>query len=103
MPVKYWLWVKEIDCEACGEAVPLFPGYLLAENVRHSQNVLVCSGCGELNEVENPLARRMQGMFDCPEAKRSSTAGALSLPEVSTQQRLSATEKRPTSASPICA
>jgi putative DNA methylase len=56
VPVKYWLWVKEIDCEACGEAVPLFPGYLLAEDVRHPQNVLVCASCGRLNEVENPLA-----------------------------------------------
>jgi adenine-specific DNA methylase len=56
VPVKYWLWVKEIDCEACGEAVPLFPGYLLAEDVRHPRNVLVCSACGALNEVENFLA-----------------------------------------------
>ena len=55
VPVKYWLWVKEIDCEACGEAVPLFPGYLLAEHVRHPLNVLVCSTCGQLNEVGDPL------------------------------------------------
>jgi putative DNA methylase len=56
VPVKYWLWVKEIDCEACGVGVPLFPGYLLAEDVRHPQNVVVCAACGQLNEVENPLA-----------------------------------------------
>ncbi len=56
VPVKYWLWVKEIDCEACGEAVSLFPGYLVSEDVRHPQNVLVCAGCGQLNEVKNPLA-----------------------------------------------
>jgi len=55
VPVKYWLWVKEIDCEACGEAVPLFPGYLLSEDARHPKNVLVCSCCGELNEVGDPL------------------------------------------------
>lgn len=55
VPVKYWLWVKEIDCEACGEAVPLFPGYLVAENVRHPKNVLLCAACGELNEVSNAL------------------------------------------------
>ncbi len=55
VPVKYWLWVKEIDCEVCGEAVPLFPGYLLSEDVRHPLNVLVCSACGQLNEVEDPL------------------------------------------------
>jgi len=56
VPVKYWLWVKEIDCEACGAAVPLFPGYLLAEDVRHPKNVLVCGACGQLGEVKNPLA-----------------------------------------------
>lgn len=53
VPVKYWLWVKEMDCEGCGEAVPLFPGYLVAEDVRHPKNVLVCAACGELNEVNN--------------------------------------------------
>ena len=31
----------------------LFPGYLLAENRRHPKNVLVCPGCGDLNEVED--------------------------------------------------
>ena len=56
VPVKYWLWVKEIDCEACGEAVSLFPGYLLAEDVRHPKNVLVCAACGQLNEMDDPLA-----------------------------------------------
>jgi putative DNA methylase len=49
--VKYFLWVKEIDCEACGEAVPLFPGYLLSEDARHPANVLVCRKCGQLNET----------------------------------------------------
>jgi putative DNA methylase len=51
VPVKYFLWVKEIDCEACGEAVPLFPGYLLSEDARHPANVLVCRECGQLNET----------------------------------------------------
>ncbi len=50
-PVKYFLWVKEIDCTACGLAFDLFPGYLLAEATRHPLNVLVCPGCGDLNEV----------------------------------------------------
>jgi adenine-specific DNA methylase len=68
VPVKYWLWVKEIDCEACGTAVPLFPGYLLAEDVRHPQDVLVCAACGQLNEVENPLALGV-----CKECSRALT------------------------------
>lgn len=48
---KYFLWVANQDCEHCGAAVDLFPGYLLAENVRHPKNVLVCPACGELCEV----------------------------------------------------
>ena len=51
VPVKYFLWVKVIGCEACGRDVDLFPGYLLAEDIRHPRNVLVCPECGELNEV----------------------------------------------------
>ncbi|WP_025030863.1 DUF1156 domain-containing protein [Nitratireductor aquibiodomus] len=53
VPVKYFLWVKVIDCESCGKSVDLFPGYLLSEDSRHPKNVLVCSSCGDLNEVED--------------------------------------------------
>ncbi len=53
VPVKYFLWVKVIDCESCAKPVDLFPGYLLAENSRHPKNVLVCPSCGELNEVDD--------------------------------------------------
>jgi adenine-specific DNA methylase len=52
LPVKYFLWVKTIDCEGCGHDVDLFPRYLLADDTRHPRNVLVCSSCGDLNEVE---------------------------------------------------
>jgi adenine-specific DNA methylase len=51
VPVKYFLWVKVIDCESCGQPVDLFPGYLLSEDSRHPRNVLVCPACGDLNEV----------------------------------------------------
>ena len=53
VPVKSFLWVKVLDCEACGTSVDLFPGYLLAENRRHPKNVLVCPACGDLNEVDD--------------------------------------------------
>ena len=53
VPVKSFLWVKVLDCEACGASVDLFPGYLLAENRRHPKNVLVCPACGDLNEVND--------------------------------------------------
>ncbi len=49
--VKYWLWVKQAPCAVCSTLVDLFPGYLVAENVRHPRNVLACAACGELNEV----------------------------------------------------
>ncbi len=52
-PVKYFLWVKVLECDACKCAIDLFPGYLLAENVRHPQNVVVCANCGDLNEVKD--------------------------------------------------
>ena len=53
VPVKSFLWVKTLDCEVCGEWFDLFPGYLLAENKRHPRDVLVCSACCDLNEVED--------------------------------------------------
>ena len=53
VPVKSFLWIKVLDCEACGVPVDLFPGYLLAENRRHPKNVLICPACGDLNEVED--------------------------------------------------
>ena len=31
VPVKYFLWVKLLDCDHCGNQFDLFPGYLLAE------------------------------------------------------------------------
>ena len=51
VPVKTFLWVKEIECQACGKEVALCPGYLLSEDARHPANVLVCGQCGQLNET----------------------------------------------------
>src|ERR1019366_7366068 len=42
VPVKYFLWVKTIDCERCAHQIDLFPGYLLADDTRHPKHVLVC-------------------------------------------------------------
>lgn len=53
VPVKYFLWVKVIDCKSCGKSVDLFPGYLLSEDSRHPKNVLICPSCGDLNEVDD--------------------------------------------------
>lgn len=51
--VKYFIWVKTQKCLACSKEFDLFPGYLLAENRRHPRNVIICSTCGELNEVDD--------------------------------------------------
>src|SRR5260370_32338604 len=51
VPVKYFLWVKVLDCEKCGQQIDLFPGYLVADNTRHPKHVLVCPDCGGLGEV----------------------------------------------------
>jgi adenine-specific DNA methylase len=52
--VKYFLWVKTGVCKACRKDFDLFPGYVLAEDARHTAYVLVCGGCGTLNEVKDP-------------------------------------------------
>lgn len=51
--VKYFLWVKTIACRGCGRDIRLFPGTLVAQNVRHPTNVFVCPKCGSLNEAED--------------------------------------------------
>ena len=56
VPVKSFIWVKTLDCVACGEVFDLFPGYLLAANRRHPMNVIVCWACGNLNEVADRSA-----------------------------------------------
>lgn len=52
-PVKYFLWVKTIQCRKCLGQIDLFPGYLLAADSRHPKNVFVCPACGELTEASN--------------------------------------------------
>ena len=52
--VKYFLWVKTGNCKMCRKEYDLFPGYVLAENARHTSYVLICPSCGDLNEVDDP-------------------------------------------------
>ena len=54
VPVKSFFWVKTQSCKNCRADFDLFAGYLLAQNVRHPNNVLVCANCGDLNEVDDP-------------------------------------------------
>ena len=55
---KYFIWVKTRKCDKCGGEFDLMPGYLLAENVRHPRNVIICKACRVLNEVSD---RRQPG------------------------------------------
>lgn len=50
--VKYFLWVKQCNCPSCGKDFDVFPGHMLAENVRHPNYVVGCKSCGALNEYE---------------------------------------------------
>ena len=76
VPVKYFLWVKTLQCEKCNLQIDLFPGYLLAENVRHPRNVYVCAKCGALNERADGALLRNCGLCrkpltDSPVASRN--------------------------------
>lgn len=51
--VKYFLWVKAAECRHCGKPLDFFPGYLVAEDVRHPKNVFVCAKCGQLTETSD--------------------------------------------------
>ncbi len=52
-PVKYFLWVKVIQCRQCRKDMDLFPGYLISTDRRHPKNVFVCPNCGQLTESED--------------------------------------------------
>ncbi|UWE07534.1 hypothetical protein [Actinacidiphila bryophytorum] len=48
--VKYFLWVKTCACPGCGKQTSLFPGYRVAESVRHPKEVFTCPACDILQE-----------------------------------------------------
>ena len=88
VPVKSFLWVKELFCQACDQKFDLFPRYLISENRRHPKHVLVCPLCGDLNEVDDikslgacsscGTALRRQGpahrgRCDCPHCGHTNT------------------------------
>lgn len=50
--VKYFIWVKTCKCPKCNGQVSLFPGYRVAESVRHPKEVFTCPACDILQEFE---------------------------------------------------
>jgi adenine-specific DNA methylase len=67
--VKYFIWVKTCACPTCGEEVSLFPGYRVAESVRHPREVFHCPQCEELRELEKSDFR------ECSKCERSLQRG----------------------------
>jgi adenine-specific DNA methylase len=61
--VKYFLWVKTCSCPKCGHDVDLFPGYRVAEPVRHPNEVYYCPSCDTLRELP-------AGSSDCVDCRR---------------------------------
>jgi len=51
--VKYFLWVKVLECSECWKDFDLFPGYLVSQDRRHPKNVFVCARCGQLTETDS--------------------------------------------------
>lgn len=68
-PVKYFIWVKSVDCIECNKSIDLFPGYVLSENRRHPKYVLICHICGEL--AETPDRKKPGICHACGEALRT--------------------------------
>lgn len=66
--VKYFLWVKTVECPVCGKHHDLFPNYLIAQDVRHTANVFVCGHCGDLYESDN-----RKPSHPCPFCEKSSS------------------------------
>lgn len=51
--VKYFLWVKTLNCRNCNHTYDLFPGFLVAEDRRHPENIFICKTCGDLTGVKD--------------------------------------------------
>lgn len=66
---KYFLWVKTCPCPNCGVTVSLFPGYRLAEAVRHPREVFHCPTCDALRELPPGAAKR------CPSCETELSRG----------------------------
>jgi putative DNA methylase len=60
--VKYFLWVKTVNCGSCGRDHDLFPSHLIAQDVRHTANVFACGYCGTLFESKD---RKHAGPCSC--------------------------------------
>jgi adenine-specific DNA methylase len=66
---KYFLWVKTTACTTCGATNDLFPSYRLALPQRHPRHVVVCPGCGALNEYARaPMRSKPAACRNCNHA-----------------------------------
>jgi adenine-specific DNA methylase len=92
-PVKYFIWVKRARCPCCRTGVDLFPGYLLAEALRHPKHVVACGACGALNEYETqPRLEKPANCLECGKKvfiEGPARGGAASCPRCETSFRFS--------------
>jgi putative DNA methylase len=50
---KYFLWMKTTTCQHCSKTFDLSPGYIVAENKRHPNYIVLCKACGAIKEVQD--------------------------------------------------
>lgn len=49
----YYFWIKELNCQNCGQKVPLFKGYMLAQKRDSKGYHVICPDCGNVFEVKD--------------------------------------------------
>ena len=96
VPVKYFLWVKVLDCAACGKELDLFPGYLVAEDSRHPLNIIVCPRLRRPQRGQREVHSRRLPCLRYPAAHhRTCSTRPVRLPPLRLQQRVPAPRRRP--------
>lgn len=94
--VKSFLWVMTQACTDCGHQIDLFPGFLISENKRHPLNVILCGGCGELNEVVDRKAPGDCGVCQAPlTTEGPARRGSISCPKCQTENAFPDPESGP--------
>lgn len=89
---KYFIWVKQANCTACGHLETLYPGSLVAAAGRHPKNVLLCQSCEglyEASDLDRPCPHcerppKHQGRLSGGRWKCSSCSNSNKFPEPTT-------------------
>lgn len=49
----YYFWIKELNCQNCGQKVPLFRGYMLAQKRDGNGYHVICPDCGNIFDIKD--------------------------------------------------